>query len=365
MVKHLCLILFCFVISLGFALSQDNARECSQYFLQVNVLTPPVKVDLSKLYETDEQFQKQLSSMGVATEPVEIETFLENGFYGRPEIVMNDTRPLFMGKIYKILNLPQPEKSQGFFAKALKHPQMAFYKERMEKLGHSLVIDSSLPHSGAAGYYWAPGKIIAITPDCEWGTFIHEFQHLEFQVFLSHRLPELRDKVRRGLDIESLLAETGVYSKRSSRLRKLLSRELPSNSINETLSVNEELKLLGFRRYWPHSRASGMKIYVLKHQINDLTNLSKARALTPIEEKTLKDATKRYLALLFYELGGMAGKYVAIPSLAGYSIWELIKKVREAHEEKRFSSYDYQQIIYNDQMVMAQDPDGKWDVWGI
>lgn len=246
----------------------------------------------------------QLDKMGVKYSEVEVDTHLRNAeLRGETTVKPDDDGIVDDGQVLEVTGLPKPRATGNVNTPAFSHPEMADYMNRLKQMGYRVVVDTSLNHTGAGGYMSPTEKFIAMEPDSTWQTFVHEYQHLEFQETIEPNFAKWAEaKKTTGATLESVVdAETKarIGPKKLARLEQLMDRELPRLAVNETLSSDAELRAMGFRRYSPAE--SSPEKYTLRHQVNELQKLSKR---TPIQEKTLKEAKARYSRILRYEKYG-------------------------------------------------------------
>jgi hypothetical protein len=272
----------------------------------------------------------------------------------------------FMGKVLRVDTLPGKKGPAKFSTPALLHPEMAAYKAKIEEMGYRLVVDTSIQFTGTGGYLWESERTLAILPDSDWATFAHEFQHLEFAHYLEKGFGQTASNVKRGYSLSSLLPaelRQTLGSARIKRLEALIRRELPEMAINETLSVEAELKTMGFRRFTPLARARHAKNYALRHQITGLLKTKELRPLNAKERSTLHDALVSYALL---ENPGKAAAAGAIvqggAALVVYEAMDRISAPGDAPPRKRreYRLDDFKAVYYDDHgNMIGVTMDGK------
>jgi hypothetical protein len=260
------------------------------------------------------------------------------------------------GKLFNVEKLPPAGKATGAGTNAFLHPEMAAYKAKLESMGYRLTVDSSLPFTGAGGYHAGHSKIIALSPHSTWGTFVHEFQHAEFAQFVARDFEAFQAAVGRGHSVRELLPQRALAEfspEKLDRLQKLMDKGLPSQAVNESLSVAEQLKAMGFRRYLPGA-GSGEAKYALKHQVTELNAIVEGGGkLTDVQARTLAGAKRRHAALAAYEKGTAAAAIVGVGT-AGIA-------VPGAVYDYLHDPSSYAQIIYDTKgNAFGQQPDGSW-----
>lgn len=238
--------------------------------------------------------ETKLKTMNVEFEVVEAPTYLWE-VHGRQEtkvVPFRPGEPLYFGKLLSVTKFPEPLPDATNATPALLHPRMQQYKCRLEEMGYQLVVDTSCSISGIGGYLSSSRKILALDADANWGIFLHEFQHAEFDYYLGAEFEALEKQVNSGRDITEVLPyEVRMLwgEKKCRLLENLIRKQLTRNSVNETLAVDAELNGLGFRRYLPRI-GSEQKKYALQHQITDFQELAGEQPLTTVQLATLKNA---------------------------------------------------------------------------
>ena len=173
---------------------------------------------------------------------------------------------------------------------ALKHKDIDAKIKKAESVGVKVVVDTSLSRKGAVGYYSPKQKILAINPNSNWLTFEREFQHALFDNYLKYHT--LRDS---PLSSARLISKSGQSLKQMrqqlpAEIRRDWSRreqntilrymrdDVPESALNQRLSVNRELEMLGWSRYTP----SGQRIsnQATRGLINELDDLGRYGPLT-------------------------------------------------------------------------------------
>jgi hypothetical protein len=180
---------------------------------------------------------------------------------------------------------------------AFRHPDLPKFMEELKAKGCRLVVDSSLPANLKAGaYYWPYNNVIALRPNATWQTFLHEFQHFEFNHFIRQRygfrtLDEFVANVPRSI-IDVIKRD----DPRAFAAIELAKKGLPELAVNETLSVNAELKALkdaGYSRWG--LRALSTRDYALYHQIKALKKIPKANRTLQQQSLLRRALLERYL----------------------------------------------------------------------
>ena len=165
---------------------------------------------------------------------------------------------------------------------ALEHKDIDVKIKEAEEMGVKVVVDTSLDRTLTRGYYSPKEKILAIRSDSDWLTFEHEFQHALFDKYL--RGHALRDSPlssarlisRSGQSLRQMREQLPDQIRRhwSEREQNVILRymrdDLPEQVLNERLSVNRELELLGWRRYTPFNQQRSN--YATRHLINELNH---------------------------------------------------------------------------------------------
>jgi hypothetical protein len=269
------------------------------------------------------------------------------------------------GKVLHIDALPPPGYSKSSSANAFLHPEMAEYKKRLEKMGYDLVVDTSLPQTGAGAYQWERMGVVALSPDSTWREFIHEFQHAEFAHYLGDKeILHLKFSRLEGKTVaEALNPQTAnaLGAARVARLQRLLDKGLPELAINETLSVDAELNAMGFKRYIP-GLGSGREKYALRHQITSLLEEKEHTPLSAAQSSALRAAQVRYASLIGLELTATVAPAAALETAFVYHE----SKSKAARSTPTIPNpqddpNSYTQIVYSkDGEMLAQDENGQW-----
>jgi hypothetical protein len=326
------------------------------FFKPINA---PESVSVKKVAAQTASDIKSLDKMGVKFRPSNDPTYLDSNVntWNKTKLETSPGQKPDYGKVLNIEELPPPGTATGPSTNAFLHPEMAAYKAKLEQMGYRLTVDTSTPFTGAGAYQWSYTKVVSLRPDSTWQTFLHEFQHAEFSHYLVYSFSRLEATVANGGTVRGLMSPQMMQtlgSEKVERLQTLLQKGLPSNAINETLSVEAELRVMGFRRYIPVI-GTGTEKYALRHQITDLNSITESGGALSVEQsKTLSQAKMRYAALLAYDTGGSAA---AVGVLGGTEIGAL--KMINKNGDKDPNSY--LQIVYDERgNVLGQRQDGQW-----
>ncbi|MGZ6470046.1 MAG: hypothetical protein ACXWRZ_02730 [Bdellovibrio sp.] len=298
------------------------------------------KSQLAELKLAGIEFEKDTTRM-TAVEG-EVKDWPENINYNKGNL-----KEAYYGEFLKIKKLPPPG-DKGTFSNALNHPEMREYFKKMKKLKIDLVVDTSLRGTSTQAYYSNSYKVIALQPETSWLTFLHEFQHAQFDAFITPRIGSLKNAVQvGGRSIKKVLPKKiqNQYSdKELARLEKLLKQEHTDEAINESMSTSRELDTLGWKKYIPVVGQS-QKIYGAKHRVNSLSELnSQGIELTAEQKKSLVKARTEIVLTYAYNIGGVLAAPVAV-----------IKGTQGAYEIIQDLN-----ILYNDKSgdMIAKLPDG-------
>ncbi len=334
-----------------------------KFFTPVEVPKEVRVESVIKKTEADLDYLDRLGVEGhVTKDPTYLRTNVET--FKKTKLTTKAGEAKNYGVVFEVDRLPPAGSATGPGANAFRHPLMAEYKKKLEAMGYRLVVDTSIDYTGAGAYHWSHNHVIALRPNSSWQTFLHEFQHAEFAHYLERNFYSMQINV---MDLGKPLAtvlkpETlqALGTERVQRLETLIKKGLPELAVNETLSVDAELKVMGFRRYVP-ILGSGTEKYALRHQINELTDVAARRALQPIEAKTMNEAKLRYAKLIAYDSAGVAVGFVGA-SVGEYAAIRAV--LNDARAPDLTGSHDpnsYAQIIYNEKGdTLAQKPDGTW-----
>jgi hypothetical protein len=330
----------------------------------------PKTVKYSDLKMQTETQVQEMKTFGIGFRRMQVSTYLRRKFVTSDEIefIGNEKDSGYFGRMFEVTRLPKAGTATGPDVIAWTHPEMAGVLKNLDEMDWKVVVDTSLRESGAGAYVRPDAKIIGVPPNVTWKTLSHELQHVEYNTYIRPILHSLKAQAARGKSIFEILNPYEINLLGKERLKKidlLLKKGIPDLGINETLSVDRELKLLGFRRYLPGEGMSDLK-YALRHQITELTKITeKGEKLTPIQEKTLSRLKLQYTAILQYE-----SKAPVVANAAVKAATTGIKSAKPLvlpgvgallvdHPEIGFNSYA--QIVYDlAGHVFAQTYDGLW-----
>lgn len=324
-------------------------------------------VDVADLLKSDESYRKTLDQMGIKYRVTNKTTYIETELTAQNAAGQDP----FYGKIYNIVQLPPASKNGNFDSNAFEHPQMAEYHSKLKAMGYKLVVDSSLPFSNANNYFWQETKVVALRPNSTWSSFIHEFQHAEFESLISLNFSEIQSLAKKGgEEIAPMLAKTFDYDPvRAKKLVQLIRMGLPEIAVDESLSVTEQLALMGWKRFIPQKNSHSEK-YMLRHQVHALLDLQKTETLTAVQAQTLRNAQLRYAGILAYDIGAPiialgAGTYGL--TKAGSAALDSIEQLDDSQnplintDQDKTKLEDFRQVLRNDKGdLIGQLRNGKW-----
>lgn len=171
-----------------------------------------------------------------------------------------------------LAGLPRPNGRGTLETNAFLHPDMPRYLKKLEEYGYSLVVDPATFGTRLGNYARRDLRVIALKPEATWLTFLHEFQHVEFNVKILDRLGDLsfEDAARRSpSELRSILDMSNPMVARAMSLAR---RGWPKIAVNETLAVEVQLTALRNAGYIPYLsyEYSQRRDYALQHQIHQL-----------------------------------------------------------------------------------------------
>ena len=165
---------------------------------------------------------------------------------------------------------------------ALKHKDIDAKIKEVEEMGVKVVIDPSLERTWVLGYYSPEQKVLSIRANSDWTVFEHEFQHALFHKYLEdgpsfggssiglvNRISKSGQSLRQMR--EQLPPQIRKHWSRREQnvILRYLRDDMPILALNERLSVNRQLELLGWKRYKPKHRFyeidTWMSDYATKH----------------------------------------------------------------------------------------------------
>lgn len=346
--------------------SVDRTGYITRFFNWLRGDTAPLtfrnEIDSAAVGRQTARDEAALTALGVETRQVWRTTYLEGNvrlFNKQTLTNVGEGAPNY-GKILMVTDLPPPGTATGPGVNAFVHPEMAAYQARLEAMGIDLVVDTSTNFGGAGAYFWGHTRVLALRPNSTWQTFLHEFQHVQFDRFVAPNFQRMQQLAISNRPIESALTAeqlTELGPQRVARLQELLTRELPVTAVNETLSVEQELAALGLRRYLPFV-GSGSRSYALRHQITELERIP-ATSRTAVQQQELERANRELTLIRGYEttatvVGGAA--IVAVPGAVGFG-------GVVAYKEYGDDIGDFRQLFFNERTnkpVMGQKTDGSW-----
>lgn len=322
-------------------------------------LTFRSQVDSTAVAAQTAREEAALTKLGVEYRQVYRTTYLEGNvrYFNKQTLtnVAEGSAPNF-GKILMVTELPPAGTATGPGVNAFLHPEMAAYKARLEAMGIDLVVDTSTSYGGAGAYFWGQTNVLALRPNSTWQTFLHEFQHAQFERFVSPNFTRMQHLTLGRRPIEEAFTPAQLQElgpQRIARLQDLMTREFPVTAINETLSVEQELAALGLRRYLPF-RGSATRAYALRHQITELEAIP-TRLRSAVQQSELERASRELILLRTYTTAAATGIVVAPAGTVGAGF--------VAYNAYGQDPADYRQIIYDErtnQPVMGQKTDGSW-----
>jgi hypothetical protein len=286
------------------------------------------EVKSADVVASNQNMTETLNEMGVTTSPSDKPTYLE--VIEQKNLKETKVLPFpfaegatekYYGEMKQIDALPKPMTDTSPNSIALTHPEMADYLKKVKAAGYQVVIDTSLPYTGASAYFDKNLKVIAIRPNSTWSTFRHEYEHLEFYetVAKDKRVEKMILLRAHGKNLSEALPSSVVQSIGKEKLEKiqaLIDRGVtPTGAIDESLAYGKELELLGWKRFIPE--AGGSKIYqnILRHQISDLEKLGDD--MSPQQRNLLERNKQLYQAASIYD-GGVAITGMAAGAAVSY-----------------------------------------------
>lgn len=279
-----------------------DTRRCPLELLAKGNYTPipiPSVVYSEEIAHQTYAEKRQLKSMGVEFEEIPLRPIFSN----RTRVTPTNYGEVHPGRILKITKVPPPYSSGSWLTPALFHPELADYRAKLENMGITLVVDTSMTFKHYAGYFSAQRKLLAIQPGATWGTFLHEFQHAEFEANIAPYFDRMVGTINAGRNITDAVPKNvrkQLGEKKLQRLSELIRMGLPQLAVNETLSRDVELEAPGAWRYVFFQ--PGVRKYALRHQITGLEDLP---IRSPTQNQTLSNAKLNH-ALLTTASVGMA-----------------------------------------------------------
>jgi hypothetical protein len=314
-----------------------NEPVASDKSLYAPIRTPTL-VHVKDVISIREKELRALDKMGVKYSPAADRTLLfdDVNFWDKTKLkIPRGFRPDY-GLVLDINELPRPGTASGPNTNAFLHPQMAGYVLKLGRMGYRLTVDTSMGSSGVGGYNVPKPKVIALSANSTWQTFVHEFQHAEFAEYLADNFRYLQGVVAEGVHVRIAMQmepkKFGMLGEdKVNRLQLLLEKGLPELAVNETLSVDAELAVLGFRKYFPLS-GSVTEAYALRHQVTELNKLIEAGdELSAAQQKALLDAKNRLMMLSGYDVLSLMGVGAGL-GFGALHVEDMLSRSNENHD---------------------------------
>jgi hypothetical protein len=296
----------------------------------------PPSVRLADVISERDRQLEALDRMGVKYHPADEPSRLDR----RIDWDMNPELPWGQGPVDALIlnidKLPPPGADLGPYTRAFLHPKMAGYVGKLGDMGYKLQVDTSSRILGIEAYHGAFGrkKVIALSARSPWHAFVHEFQHAEFAEYLKDDFDRLQKFVATGRHVRFAMGSQAVEmlgEDRVNRLQVLLEKGLPEIAVNETLSVDAQLAILGVRKYIPVI-GSRTEAYALIHQVTELKKLTEyGHKLSAAQVKSLRDARIRLMMIIGYESAAGFSLMGAVSGL-GYFGWHGAEKSFKSNE---------------------------------
>jgi hypothetical protein len=184
--------------------------------------------------------------------------------------------------------------------RALQHPRLPVYLDRLKSVGGSLLVDSSLgvSYCGSAGYLLSQSRSVVIKPQTTWNEFIHEFSHLDFTLGRSalerafqwsgrswKSVLEGNPQAISSRDEEKFQRVAGIHPILLEARKLLQETGLCSEnllSIDETIAVRRQMELFEGEGYGPnHPMVLHFREYALEWQLYEGIELIRKECQTP------------------------------------------------------------------------------------
>ncbi len=268
----------------------------------VNTNPNPVRSDISETQVVNDVMDNiiLMRVKGIEYEPTSLPGVLSHNVANGTQSVTNNGERA--GRVYRVTGLPASGNRRGPNINAYEHPDLAVYVERLREMGVELVIDSTTQAAGMGAYFWRRSdnvKILSLPPHSTWRTFLHEFQHAEFDNLVMPFFDRMKAVRASGTNLAEAARPDWVQRvgvERLNRIQELMDQGMPVRGINETLSVEVELAALGLRRYLPN-QGSRTSAYAYRHQITALEQIPEA-SRTSAQAEALTQAHRNLEAAL-------------------------------------------------------------------
>lgn len=180
----------------------------------------------------------------------------------------------FLGHVFRIEKFGKPTAIGQWDTFAPLHPEFQSEVIRLRAKGEDVMFDPTMISAGYHAYY-RYGEFVAVGPTTTWAMFKHEMQHFDFHNTIRPFYPAM---IAIQADRKRLLAKLpadavdAIGADRVRAIQKLLDKGItPELAINESLSLDTELKAMGWARFSPEG--SNARKYRLMHQITEIEGL--------------------------------------------------------------------------------------------
>ena len=236
---------------------------------------------------------------------------------------------------------------------ALEHKNIDARIKEAEEMGVKVVIDTSLDRKGDSvlAYFSPRTKILAIRPDSDWLIFEHELQHALFENYLiAHVLRDapfnsVRILSKSGQSLKQMRQQLpdqvrkNWSKKEQNVILRYMRDDMPGLALNERLSTNRELEMLGWRRYTPMGRVKSN--YATSYIIEGLENGTKltTQQRSILEQAHITDYTLRFGADAAAEKYGKDSVKTALETYGKYSADPTVKKYGKQGKDPAVREY--------------------------
>ena len=253
---------------------------------------------------------------------------------------------------------------------ALKHKDIDARIKEAEEMGVKVVVDTSLGRVKNVNSYYSPQRrMIAINSDSDWIAFESEFQHALFHKYVvghnfevpTHVISKISKSDRSLSKVRERLPDTITRNwsrEEQNVIIRYMRDDIPNSSLDERLSVNRELELLGWRRYLP----SGLRTNVRSTQ-NLVNELNAPGSLTARRRSIRNQAYINHHAQTY---GADAAVLAGTAGLVGADLTQkensflsnLPKNIRSAIQSA-------EEVLYSERGILIKDQNGQAQFFSV
>ena len=234
-----------------------------------------IKFSEKDLLDDEEEFLFFINNLQIQTQPfyqpdgTPILNYLQSGY---PQQVDG----FFPGQVQQIMSPPKPRLIRSSFVRAYLHPDFASKLLALRKKGVVVVFDHTLVKLGLEGVETFSRRgfhYISISPKSNWSAFIHEADHIDFDLLLADDFSQLRKhiyfdkKPLSSYDSYPYLVDK-YGTERLNYFEQLVKNGHTETGVAETLAFRAQLKEAGFvEKYFIFRKYNE---FITQYQLEDL-----------------------------------------------------------------------------------------------